>query len=237
MKQFSKAMLVSSIVAATLASGSIAAADRRGEDSGRHRGWVKAGKEVKFIDARDAETNIEIKQDGTVQMRGAKVASISGNALTVTETLGATTLTWTVTIDTTTKLESKNGKVLPITDFAVGDVVTVKGKMQSGSALAVTATTVRNISKALTPVVVNTQQTFEGKLTVVPGAALPTSLTMTIGTTQQQVALSATTVVLNKDWTPTPLSSFVAGDTVRVFGYIPASSSTLNAIVVRNTTR
>jgi hypothetical protein len=82
-----------------------------------------------------------------------------------------------------------------------------------------------------------TKQTFEGVLSVVPGAALPTSLTMTIGSTQQQVALSATTVVLNKDWTPIALSSFVAGDTVRVFGYIPANSSTLNAIVVRNTTR
>lgn len=237
MKQFSKAMLVSSIVAATLASGSIASADRRGEDNGRHRGWVRAGKEVKFIDARDAETNLEIKQDGTVQLRGAKVASISGNALTVTETLGASTLTWTITTDATTKLESKNGKALTMTDFAVGDVVTVKGKMQSGSALAATATTVRNISKALTPVVVNTQQTFEGTLSVVPGTTLPTSLSMTIGSTQQQVALSATTVVLNKDWTPIALSSFVAGDTVRVFGYIPASSSTLNAIVVRNTTR
>jgi hypothetical protein len=237
MKQFSKAMLVSSIVAATLASGSIVSADRGGEDSGRHRGWVKAGKEVKFIDARDAETNIEIKQDGTAQIRGAKVTSVSGNAITITETLGASVLTWTVTTDSATKLESKNGKVLAITDFTAGDVVTIKGKMQSGSALAVTATTVRNISKAITPVVVNTQQTFEGVLSVVPGAALPTSLTMTIGSTQQQVALSATTVVLNKDWTPIALSSFVAGDTVRVFGYIPANSSTLNAIVVRNTTR
>jgi Domain of unknown function (DUF5666) len=237
MKQFSKAMLVSSIVAATLASGSMVSADRGGENNGRHRGWVKAGKEVKFIDARDAETNIEIKQDGTVQIRGAKVTSVSGNAITITETLGASVLTWTVTTDTATKLESKNGKVLTIADFAAGDVVTVKGKMQSGSALAVTATTVRNISKALTPVVVNTQQTFEGTLTVLPGSALPTSLTMTIGSTQQQVALSTATVVLNKDWTPIALSSFAAGDTVRVFGYIPASGSILNAIVVRNTTR
>lgn len=237
MKQFSKAMLVSSIVAATLASGSVASADMRGEDNGRHRGWIKSGKEVKFIDAKDAETNIEIKKDGTVNMRGAKVTALSGSVITVTETLGAAVLSWSVTTDAATKLESKNGKAITLADIAVGDVLTVKGVMQSGNTFAVKATTVRNISKAVTPVVVNTQQTFEGTLSVVPGASLPTVLTMTIGSTQQQVNLTATTVVLNKDWTPLALSSFVAGDKVRVFGYIPASSSAITGIVLRNTTR
>ena len=237
MKQFSKAMLVSSIVAATLASGSIVSADRGGDDSGRHRGWVKAGKEVKFIDARDAETGVEIKQDGSVVLRGAKVSALSGNMVTVTETLGTTTLSWSVTTDANTKFEAKNAKAITLADIAVGDVVTVKGKMQSGGSLSLTATTIRDISKALTPVVVNTQQTFEGTLNVVPGSALPTTLTMTIGSTQQQVSLSTATVVLNKDWTPLSLSSFVAGDTVRVFGYIPANSNVITGIVLRNTTR
>ncbi len=237
MKQFSKAMLVSSIVAATVASGSIATADNRGGDDGRHRGWIKSGKEVKFIDARDAETGVEIKKDGTVQLRGAKVASISGQAVTVTETLGAAVLSWTINTDSTTKFEAKNGKEIALADIAVGDVVTIKGALQSGNTFVVKATTIRDISKAVTPVVVNAQQTFEGTLTVVPGASLPSTLTMTIGSTQQQVNLSATTVVLNKDWTPLALSSFVAGDKIRVFGYIPASSSSITGIVLRNTTR
>lgn len=237
MKQFSKAMLVSSIVAATLASGSVVSADNRGDDNGRHRGWVKSGKEVKFIDVRDAETNIEIKKDGLVNMRGAKVTAISGATISVSETLGSAVLSWTITTDAATKFDSKNGKVITLADIAVGDVLTVKGLIQSGNALALKATSVRNISKAVTPVVINTQQTFEGILSVAPGTSLPTTLTMTIGTSQQQVNLSSAIVVLNKDWVPLALNSFVVGDTVRVFGYIPASSSTITGIVVRNTTR
>ncbi|MFM2414666.1 MAG: hypothetical protein RI911_359 [Candidatus Parcubacteria bacterium] len=237
MKQFSKAMLVSTIVAATLAGGQFVSADRGGNDNGRHRGWLKPGKEFKFIDARDAETGIEIKQDGTAHIRGAKVTAVSGTTITATETLGVATLTWTITTDGSTKLDSKNGKPMTLADFAVGDTITAKGKMQSGGSLALTATSVRNISKALTPVQVNTQQTFEGVLTVVPGTTVPTSLTMNIGSSAQVVNISATTVVLNKDWAPTTLGSFVAGDKVRVFGFIPGSSSAITGIVLRNVTR
>jgi hypothetical protein len=211
--------------------------DDRPEDKGKHKGWVIAKPDGLFTDKRDRETGVEFKNDGTVVLRGAKVTAVSASNITVTETLGAVTLTWTATISPTTKIESKNGKPLAVTEITAGDTVTVKGAMVSGNSLALAATLVRDVTKSVTTPVVNTQQVFEGTVSVLPGATLPTTLTILIGTTPQIVNVTNTTTVLNTAWSPVALSLFQVGDTVRVFGFIPAVSTVVNGIVVRNTTR
>jgi Domain of unknown function (DUF5666) len=246
MKKTSKVLLTSGVIAAALLSGGVASADRggdergfggRGEGRGQHMGWVRPGNEMKFADSRDAETGIEMQSNGNAVIRGAKVSSISGPLLTVTETLGAAVLTVTVNTDAATQFNSKNGKTITITDITIGDIVTVRGALQSGTSLSLKATMIRDISKAITPAVVNTQQVFEGTLSAAPGASLPASFTMTIGSTPQVVTISPTTSLFNKDWAPVAIATFQVGDVVRVFGYIPAGTTTVTGLVLRNATR
>jgi hypothetical protein len=179
----------------------------------------------RFFDVRDKESGVEINKQGVVALRSAKVTAVSGNTITVTETLGAVVLTWTVTTDAATLLQAKNGATITMANIVVGDIVTIKGVFQSGNTLSVKATLVRDISR------------IPAVLTQVPGSATPTSLVMTIGGVAQTVTISPTTVVLNSAWTPVALSTFLANDVVRVFGYVPTGSTTITGIVLRNTSR
>lgn len=222
----------------------VASADRgRGsddvgfDDRGKHKGWIINGDKGVFADKRDKETGIEIKRDGKIEVRGAKVTAVSSSQITASTTLGTVNLTVTANIDPNTKVESKNGKPLPITDVAVGDMVTLKGMMTSGNSLTFTATLVRDVSKSLTPAVTDSRQVFEGKISVLPGATLPTTLTITIGSTPQVINITNTTTLLNAAWAPVSLATFQLGDSVRVFGFIPTGSTTVNGLVVRNVTR
>jgi hypothetical protein len=146
-----------------------------------------------------------------------------------------------VTTDAATLLQAKNGATITMANIVVGDIVTIKGVFQSGNTLSVKATLVRDISRipavVTPPVATGVQQTYEGVLTQVPGSATPTSLVMTIGGVAQTVTISPTTVVLNSAWTPVALSTFLANDVVRVFGYVPTGSTTITGIVLRNTSR
>jgi hypothetical protein len=192
----------------------------------------------RFIDRRDNETGIEFKKDGSVTLRGAKVTAVSGATLTVTETYGPAILSWTVQASGA-QVQTRNGSAITLADVVVGDTVTVKGTLVSGSTFAVTATLVRDITKAPTaPPISNTaQQIFEGTLSVLPGAALPTSLTLTVGGVAKMVNVSTTTTLLNASWAAVALSLFQIGDTVRVFGFVPSGSTAITGLVVRNTSR
>jgi hypothetical protein len=205
-----------------------------------HRALGKMSRMDRFFDARDQGKGVEIAADGSTTLRGAKVVSVSGTTITVSETLGATTLTWTIITDGTTQLQSKNGSGIVITDIVAGDTITVKGAFQTGSTLSVKATMVRDITKVpsvVTTPVGSAQQTYEGVLTQIPGSAAPTSLVMTVGGVAQTVTISSTTVVLNNAWAPVALNTFVANDTVRVYGYIPSGVTTITGIVLRNVSR
>jgi hypothetical protein len=147
------------------------------------------------------------------------------------------TLTVTGTITSTTKIESKNGKPLVVSDIAVGDSVTMKGGMVSGNSFVFNATVIRNISKVFTPIVTDTRQVFEGTVQVLPGAVLPTTVTILIGSTPQVVNVTQSATVLNTAWSPIALSLFQSGDAVRVFGYIPAGSTSVTGLVIRNISR
>jgi hypothetical protein len=97
-----------------------------------------------YIDREDANVNLDIGRDGSVLIRSAVVNGISGNNITLTSTLGNANLTWTLLIDNNTKLESRNGRRIDRREINVGDKVTVKGKLMSGSSLSVRADLIRN---------------------------------------------------------------------------------------------
>ncbi len=222
-------------VLATMLLASVATVSADNDD--KLRGWVKSGSEVKYVDSNDANTNVDINRNGVVSIRGGKVVAISGNQIVVSSTLGSSVLTWSGSIDSATKLEAKNGRTIVLTDITVGDTVTVKGTMNSGSGLSFKTSLIRDISKAYVPVVTNTKQIFEGKLTVLPGSTTPTTITMMIGNTAQVVSISPTTLILNSSWLPVALSTFQLNDQVRIFGFVPTGSSTVTGLVFRNATR
>lgn len=194
---------------------------------------------VGYYDQADASTSITVNSDGTSTLRGARVTSTSGTTITVTETLGSVTLTWTVNAGSNPQVQGKDGRSMQLSDITVGDIVTVTGQLQTGSTYAVNATLIRDVSRIGgqgQSQSANQQQMFEGTL-VTTTSSLPATVTVNVRGTQRTVNLTTTTSVLNKDWNTISLGSFVAGDTVRVFGYLPNGSSTISALVIRNTTR
>jgi hypothetical protein len=233
-----KSILVVSV--ATLLSvltSSIASADNRSNGFLNIR--MRDARSMKFFDRQDAETSVTVNNNAMVTLRGAKVVSVSGSMITASETLGPVTLTWAISTSGSTQLQGRDGKAILISDFAVGDTITTKGSLQSGSTYALNATLVRNVTRTLAPTpapVSNSQQIFEGTLTSTT-TSTPATITMNINGTSQAVALTGGTTILNKDWNSFSLASFVVGDTVRVFGFIPSGSSTVNALVLRNTSR
>lgn len=227
------------LVLATLAlfsMSSVASADSRGSEQERSKGIERALENVLKIKKEKSE--VSINSNGSVTLQSATVTAVSGSQITASTTLGTSVLTWTITTDAATQFLNKTNKVVSSSEVAVGDSVNVRGVLVSGSTFAVKATSVRDLTKVVAPQPTSSvQQIFEGTLSVLPGSSAPTTLTIQIGGASQVVALTPTTVILNKAWTSAPLTSFASGDVVRVFGYIPAGSSSVTAIVLRNATR
>lgn len=126
-------------------SGSRTRGSMMGQVSSR-RGATN-GQGEKYADKRDRETGVEFKNDGTVVLRGAKVTAVSPTSISATETLGTTTLTWTATLTGSTKLEARSGSTIGTNDILVGDIVTIRGTLQSGNTYALTATLVRDVTR------------------------------------------------------------------------------------------
>jgi hypothetical protein len=83
------------------------------------------------------------------------------------------------------------------------------------------------------------KRTFEGTLKSMSATTtLPTTFVLTVGATDFTVNVPLGISVLNKNWLTTPLSTFVIGDKVRVYGAVqPANTSVIDASVVRDASR
>lgn len=95
------------------------------------------------VDARQIKD--QFIPDRAVVVRGT-IASIDANTLTVKS--GDTT--WTAATAATTKFVAKFGGVTTLTAMKVGDEVMVKGVLAAGSATAIQATEIKDISLVLT---------------------------------------------------------------------------------------
>lgn len=110
----------------------------------RDNNYISNCNNEQYVDREDMNTNLDINRDGQVVIRNATVNSQNGNNMTLTSTLGSATLTWTLVLDNGTRFESRNGRQIDPREINIGDKVTVKGKLMSGSALTVDADLIRN---------------------------------------------------------------------------------------------
>ncbi len=259
-----------------------------------------------------------INNDGSVLLRGAKIASVGSSSLVVTQTWGSYVATWNVIVDPSTELLRRYDGASSLAEFTVGDYVAVKGSLDGvGATPSVRATIVRDYSiqkknasfsgtvssvdaaqssfvlatqnrgnilvsvssstvikeggasaafsaiqagKRITLAsglwnnLTNTMQaskveiyqnkallekrTFEGTMKSLAGSTTPTTLVLTVGTTDFTVNVSSGISIIGKNWLPLPLSSFVIGDKVRVYGAVqPANMTVIDASIVRNAVR
>jgi hypothetical protein len=83
------------------------------------------------------------------------------------------------------------------------------------------------------------KRTFEGTLkSLTASATPPTTLVLTVGSTDFTVNVPLNISIIGQNWLTLPLSSFVVGDKVRVYGAVqPQSMTTIDASIVRDASR
>ena len=118
--------------------------NRNNNNNYRDQNYLNNCNNEEYTDHEDRQVNLDIKRDGSVVIRSAVVNGISGNNITLTSTLGSANLTWTLVVDNNTRFESRNGRRIDLREVNVGDKVTVKGKLMSGSSLTVRADLLRD---------------------------------------------------------------------------------------------
>ncbi len=187
------------------------------------------------------QVSVAINNGGRTSVTGAKVTSVSSDTVVANVVWGSATLTFTIKVSSSTSIKDAHGKNnMPISQIAVGDTVNFSGPLNtSTSGLTVNATQIKDITRNNTQNPKPQTHVFEGKLQSSIGAtSLPTSFSLMIDSVVHTVQVPVNALVLAKNWTATNLGSFVAGDTVRVFGSLQTSTSTvIDALVVRNASR
>jgi len=202
-----------------------------------HKDDDKSSEKVKKA---NTEVSVQINHNGKTLVRGAEVSAVSGSVITASTKWGSSTLVWTINTSGSTQFVQNGGKNKngSLSSVAMGDVISFSGTLNASSTgLVVAADAVKNWTKKVTTTP-NVKDTFQGTLQSVASTTLPTSLVLKIDNTNYTVQASSSTIVIGSNWMPTTLSTFVAGDIVRVFGSISASNNTvINAIVIRNASR
>lgn len=78
-------------------------------------------------------SGINIANNGSIFVQGAKVTGISGNSIKINTSWGSTNFAWVVQISGTTKFLNHQGEKQTISDIKVGDIVMVTGKLMGDS--------------------------------------------------------------------------------------------------------
>ncbi|MDO8561231.1 MAG: DUF5666 domain-containing protein [bacterium] len=183
---------------------------------------------------KSEQVAISINDLGNVSVRGAKVAGIAGNVITATTVAGPSTLSWTVTTDSSTKFSiSGPATSTSIAQIAVGDTVSFSGVL-SGAGLNVKASVVKDSTRVAN---VNSRS-ISG--IVQSMNATSTSLVLRSGedngkgndnkkTTTIQFTAS-TAITLNG--TTTTFAAIHVGDKVKATGTLNAGGTVLSATSV-----
>ncbi|MBI2048645.1 MAG: hypothetical protein HYT30_01835 [Parcubacteria group bacterium] len=135
-----------------------------------------------------------------------------------------------VTVSPTTTIQ-KGARTILFADVAVGDkILAAQGTYNyTNNTLAATRLEVHQDAAMFTA------RNFQGTLKSIASAVLPTTMVITVGTTDYTVYLNEKAAVLNTAKAPTSLSRFVLGDTVRFYGAIRKTNfSEIDAEVVRD---
>ena len=229
-----KNLAYSGAVVLSLASLALFMAQAR-NDKDHDRDKERGEKQLREAQAIGSTLEIHVTDHGKVLVRGAKVTSISGNTINASATWGSAVFNWAVVTDSSTELIRRFGGKAAISEISVGDFISFRGILDTSVAnpITVKASAVKDwsIQKQI-PAPIRT--TLEGKIKSVGGTTtLPTTFVMTSGNKDYTVNVSAGTAVLNHLWLQAALSSFKAGDKIRVYGTVNANL-TVEATVVRN---
>lgn len=187
-----------------------------------------------------SKVSIDINNSGRTSVTGAKVTSVSGDTFVANTTWGSASLTFTVKVSSSTSIKDAKGKNnMPLSNIVVGDVVNVSGSLNTGaSGLTVDASQIKDLTRTSVQNPKPQTHVFEGRLQSLASTTLPATFSLMIDSVVHTVQVPANALVLAKNWTSTTLNSFVVGDTVRVFGSLQTSTSTvIDALVVRNASR
>lgn len=207
----------------------IAMADNNKNNKDEDRSHEKA---VKLL---GSTLEVHITDNGNVLARGSKVTSISGTTITATNIWGGVTMNWAINTDSNTKFIQKNGKSTGFSDIQVNDIISFQGPLVTtvASPMTVQAKVVKDWSKINNP---ESPKPFtrEGTLKSISGTTVPTTFVFTSGNIDYTVNVATNTSILSNNWLTTPLSGFVVGNKVRVYG-LYNSDNTVNATVIRNT--
>jgi hypothetical protein len=180
------------------------------------------------------QVDVSIGSQGRVVVHGATVTGVSSSTVTATTNWGGTTITWSVNTSNA-QITYKGGRDAQAGVIAAGDAINFEGTFAPTGSFAVNAKTVRDLSKEKA---VMEKHTFSGTVTSAPASTTPTSFGFTSGGSTYTVKVQSGISVLGKNWLALPIGSFVVGDAVNVYGAVQASSTnTIDASVVRNTTR
>lgn len=172
-------------------------------------------------------------KDWSIQVKNSSfsgtISSITGTSFVLTT---AENKTITVNTDANTKI-TRGDTTVAFSALVVGDKISKTEGLYNNTANTLAAKSIRLYNDPLLA-----KRTFEGKLTSVVGALPPTTFTFESESKTYTVNVPAGISILSKNWLQIPLTSFMQGDTVRVYGQVQASNTALiDATVVRNASR
>lgn len=164
---------------------------------------------------------VHIGNDGGALVRGARVTSVSGSAITATTAWGSTAMTWTIRTDGTTQFLGRNGETITASTIVAGDYISFAGRINSSYASpTVDAKVVKDWS------IPQSETKVSGTVQSVNVSG--NSLTVVNGTGTTTVAVTgSTTITAGK--TTVSLASIVPNDKVKATGSYNASTRTLTA--------
>ncbi|MEK7588998.1 MAG: hypothetical protein AAB438_04265 [Patescibacteria group bacterium] len=180
----------------------------------------------------DSTLEVNIKDNGQVLVRGAKVTAVSGNMITATTAWGAMNLNWNVNVLSSTNFVRKFGSSSSISEVKVGDMLSFNGVVTSGtsSAIVVDAKVIKNWSVTKQ----NVRSKIEGSVKSVAGTTAPTTIVVTSGNKDYTVNVATNTSIVNDSWMASSLASFVVGNKVTAYGVVNDTTLSVNATVLRN---
>jgi len=125
----------------------------------------------------------------------------------------------------------KDGSAIAFSDIKAGDrISSASGVLDNVNHTLVANKVVVYVNKALLE-----KRTFQGTLKSVAGTTLPTTLVVTVGSSDYTVNVPAGISVVNKNWLAITLDKFVVGNTIRFYGAPEVNSPmTVDATIVRD---
>lgn len=172
-------------------------------------------------------------KDWSIQVRNSSfsgtISSITGTSFVLTTTDNKTI---TVNTDANTKI-TRGDTPVAFSALIVGDKITKTEGLYNNTSNTLAAKSIRLYNDPLL-----SKRTFEGTITSAVSTTTPATFTFVSEGKTYTVNVPAGISILNKNWMQIPLSTFQTNDSIRVYGMIQASNtSMIDATVVRNTTR